>query len=57
MSIEARDGRIFTAEGLELGSDPNVVAAFIAHHRDHAEAREWLVDPADAIRRFADAQR
>lgn len=56
VTIEASDGRVFNIEAFELGSDPNVVAAFIRHHRDHPQAREWLVDPEDAIRRFQDAQ-
>lgn len=56
VSLETNDGRVYDLEALELGSDPTVVAAFIAYHRDHEQARKWLVDPEDAIRRFRDAQ-
>lgn len=55
VTIEAADGRVFNIEAFELGSDPNAVAAFIRYHRDHPQAREWLVDPEDAIQRFQDA--
>lgn len=55
--IESDKGRVFTFEVGQLGSDPNVVASFILHHRDHPETRQWLSDPEDAIRRFRAAQK
>lgn len=56
VKIEAIDGRTFTFEGAELGSDSLVVAAFLHYHREHPAAREWLVDPEDALRRFRAVQ-
>ncbi len=54
--IEADKGRVFHVEAFELGSDPNVVAAFILYYRDHLRDREALSDPEESIRRFREAQ-
>lgn len=57
VTIMAADGTAFNVPALELGSDPNVVSAFLVHHRDRPEARKWLTNPEEAIRRFQAAQR
>ncbi|QIM19406.1 hypothetical protein G7066_13980 [Leucobacter coleopterorum] len=54
--IEADGGRVFHVEAFELGSDPNVVAAFACYYLDHPQERDALTDPEEAIRRFSDAQ-
>ncbi|GAA1321012.1 hypothetical protein GCM10020360_26580 [Nonlabens tegetincola] len=54
--VETESGRSYAIKAIELGSDPNVVAAFIRYYRDNPRERERLVDPATAISHFSEAQ-
>ena len=54
--IDADDGRVFHVDIVELGSDPNIVAAFMQYYLDRPQERDLLAHPEDAIRRFKDAQ-
>lgn len=54
--VETDSGEILNTEAFDLGSDPNVVAAFMRYYRDNPREREALTDPEEAIRRFGNAQ-
>ncbi len=54
--IDTRDRDTFYVDIVQLGSDPNVVAAFMQYYLDRPQERDLLAHPEDAIRRFTDAQ-
>ena len=56
VQIDADDGRVFYVDIVQLGSDPNVVAALMQFYLERPQDRELLADPEKAIRRFSDAQ-
>lgn len=54
--IDVEDGRVFHVDIVELGSDPNVVAALMRYYLDRPQERHVLANPEEAIRRFSEAQ-
>lgn len=54
--IDAGNDRVFYVDIVQLGSDPNVVAALMQFYLDRPQYRDALVNPEEAIRRFSNAQ-
>lgn len=50
LHLELADGGVLTVNGVQMGSDPNVVTALVEHFRTHPDHRDQLTDGVEAVR-------